>query len=54
MSLPSVKERERRAQQGLCLWCAAELPEDAAYHREFCGNACRQRNHRAMKRAGLR
>ncbi|HEX6968268.1 MAG TPA: hypothetical protein VF174_05585 [Micromonosporaceae bacterium] len=52
--IPSDDERQRRAQQGLCGWCTEPLPEDAAHHREFCGNTCRQRNHRALKRTGKR
>lgn len=47
-------ERERRFREGLCGWCATPLPEVSAYLREFCGATCRQRNHRALKRAGLR
>ncbi|SCG69562.1 hypothetical protein GA0070609_4426 [Micromonospora echinaurantiaca] len=52
--IPTDAERIRRWQQGLCGWCAEPLPEDRAYVREFCGDRCRQANHRAMKRAGLR
>ncbi|MEV4492711.1 hypothetical protein AB0K04_21660 [Micromonospora coxensis] len=52
--IPDYKELIRRGQEGLCLWCAEPLPEDAAYHRQFCGDRCRQANHRAEKRAGLR
>lgn len=49
-----IGDQERRLRQALCLWCAVPLPEDAAYQRDFCGATCRQRNHRARKRAGLR
>ncbi|WIM95781.1 hypothetical protein ACTOB_007912 [Actinoplanes oblitus] len=48
------QERERRLREALCLWCSVPLPADASYQREFCGATCRQRNHRALKRAGLR
>lgn len=48
------QERTRRFNEGLCGWCTEPLPEDAAYQREFCDARCRQNNHRAMKRAGLR
>ena len=47
-------ERQRRFSEGLCGWCAAPLPADAAYSREFCDATCRQRNHRELKRKGLR
>ena len=48
------QERERRLREALCVWCATPLPGDAAYQREFCEATCRQRNHRTLKRAGLR
>jgi len=48
------QECVRRLREGLCLWCATPLPADAPYQREFCGANCRQRNHRALKWAGLR
>ena len=47
-------ERQRRFSEGLSGWCAAPLPADAAYSREFCDATCRQRNHRALKRRRLR
>ncbi|MGC4758823.1 hypothetical protein [Micromonospora trifolii] len=50
----SDEESQRRWLEGLCGWCAEPLSEDRAYLREFCGDVCRQRNHRAMKRAGKR
>jgi hypothetical protein len=49
-----LSEGLRRAQEGLCQWCAQPLPEEAAHHRQFCNDKCRQANHRAHKKAGLR
>ena len=50
----SDRERQRRFQAGLCGWCANPLPACAGYSREFCDATCRQRNHRELKRNGLR
>ncbi|WP_209273157.1 hypothetical protein [Micromonospora profundi] len=49
-----MSREERRYTGPTCGWCGDPLPGDAGYLREFCNATCRQRNHRAMKRAGLR